>query len=272
MPPVSSRTTITSTPRMISGLQRRRIEHRSRAAARVAGSRTDRGCAAGRAVPARAARAPPDRTTCGPPTAPSSTAALERQASIVRGGSGDPEASIAAPPTSASTNSNSRPSCRPSASSTRTASAVTSGPMPSPPSTAMRCVMRARLLVRGDALALRQQEAELVDAVEQAVAREGVDRERRRCCHRAASSERRSRSISSSAPGLREQRVHASASSTITGTSPFLRLLLRKMSAISVETTALMPKSSSAHGACSRDDPQPMLRPATRISQPRAAG
>ena len=53
---------------------------------------------------------------------------------------------------------------------------------------------------------------------------------------------------------------------------PVLEALLRKMSAISVLMTARKPKSSSAHGACSRDEPQPKLRPATRIWQPRAGG
>ena len=33
-----------------------------------------------------------------------------------------------------------------------------------------------------------------------------------------------------------------------------------------------MPKSSKAHGACSREEPQPKLRPATRTWQPAAAG
>ena len=42
----------------------------------------------------------------GPPTAPSSTASLPRQASIVCAGSAEAEASIAAPPISASTNVN----------------------------------------------------------------------------------------------------------------------------------------------------------------------
>ncbi len=37
------------------------------------------------------------------------------------------------------------------------------------------------------------------------------------------------------------------------------------MSANEGATMALKPKSSSAHGACSRDEPQPKLRPVTRI-------
>jgi hypothetical protein len=39
------------------------------------------------------------------------------------------------------------------------------------------------------------------------------------------------------------------------------------MSAKLVEITQRMPKSSSAQGACSRDEPQPKLSPATRISR-----
>jgi len=38
------------------------------------------------------------------------------------------------------------------------------------------------------------------------------------------------------------------------------------MSAKDVEITHLMPKSLSAQGACSRDEPQPKLSPATMIS------
>ncbi len=38
---------------------------------------------------------------------------------------------------------------------------------------------------------------------------------------------------------------------------PFLKQLLWKMSANEGAITQRMPKSSSAHGACSRDEPQP---------------
>eukprot|EP00903_Cladosiphon_okamuranus_P020668 g18978.t1 len=41
--------------------------------------------------------------------------------------------------------------------------------------------------------------------------------------------------------------------------------LLKKISAKDVETTTLMPKSASAQGACSREEPQPKLSPATRM-------
>ena len=50
--------------------------------------------------------------------------------------------------------------------------------------------------------------------------------------------------------------------STTIGNRPFLRALLRKMSAQLVVMTALMPQAVSAHGACSRDEPHPKLSPA----------
>jgi len=43
------------------------------------------------------------------------------------------------------------------------------------------------------------------------------------------------------------------------------------MSAKPVLMTARKPKSSSAQGACSRDEPQPKLWPATRTDAPRAS-
>ena len=56
------------------------------------------------------------------------------------------------------------------------------------------------------------------------------------------------------------------------GSRPFFSELLRKMSAISVLITARKPQSSSAQGACSREEPQPKLRPATSTWQPAACG
>jgi len=44
------------------------------------------------------------------------------------------------------------------------------------------------------------------------------------------------------------------------------------MSANDGATMARKPKAVSAHGACSRDDPQPKLRPARRICAPSASG
>ena len=56
------------------------------------------------------------------------------------------------------------------------------------------------------------------------------------------------------------------------GSSPFLSALFWKMSANDVLTTARNPKPVSAHGACSRDEPQPKLSPASRICAPCAPG
>ena len=46
---------------------------------------------------------------------------------------------------------------------------------------------------------------------------------------------------------------------------PFFEALLLKMSAKLGAMTQRMPKSTSAQGACSRDEPQPKFSPATRI-------
>ncbi len=62
------------------------------------------------------------------------------------------------------------------------------------------------------------------------------------------------------------------ASSTWTGTRPFLRAFPRKMSAKAVLTTASKPPAWSAHTACSREEPQPKFRPATRTRAPSASG
>ena len=47
---------------------------------------------------------------------------------------------------------------------------------------------------------------------------------------------------------------------------PFLKQLLLKMSAKPGAMTQRMPKSSSAQGACSREEPQPKFSCAIRIS------
>src|SRR5687767_1260150 len=83
------------------------------------------------------------RTSCptlshfGPPTAPNRIACAFLQRASVAGGSGPPVASIAAPPTSAVSNSNETPAPLPTVCSTRIASGVTSPPMPSPGRTAI---------------------------------------------------------------------------------------------------------------------------------------
>ena len=60
--------------------------------------------------------------------------------------------------------------------------------------------------------------------------------------------------------------------STTIGSSPFFNALLPKMSANDVLTTARNPNPVNAHGACSREEPQPKLSPAMRICAPAAPG
>ena len=57
------------------------------------------------------------------------------------------------------------------------------------------------------------------------------------------------------------------SSSTI-GRNPFLKLLLKKMSAKDGAMTARKPDCCSAHGACSREEPQPKFLRAMRIEAP----
>ncbi len=52
------------------------------------------------------------------------------------------------------------------------------------------------------------------------------------------------------------------------GNIPFLKQLFAKISANDGAMIARNPYSPSAHGACSRDDPQPKFLPATRIDAP----
>ena len=85
-----------------------------------------------------------------------------------------------------------------------------------------------------------EQKAELIDPLEQAMTRESLERKARGSCHRAASSVQRATSIVTVAPGWAMSQA-AVVSSTITGSRPFFRALLRKMSAISVLITARKP-------------------------------
>jgi hypothetical protein len=54
----------------------------------------------------------------------------------------------------------------------------------------------------------------------------------------------------------------------VIGSSPFLKQLLKKMSAKLGAMIARKPYWSSAHGACSRDEPHPKFLRATRIDAP----
>src|SRR5664279_1349001 len=180
MPPVSSRTTTRSTPASFSALS-------GAAAASFSCTVTGRTLAK-RPSALRMPSSPCSGRTfargvshAGPPTAPRSTASLARQSATVSSGSGFPVASMAAPPISADVVSNECPHRSATASSTRTPCATTSGPMPSPGSSAIFARIsvrsRARALVGGDLHFLRGEIAELVDTLEHAVAREGIDGE-----------------------------------------------------------------------------------------------
>src|SRR6202453_2586762 len=197
MPPVSSRTTMMSTPCKSSDLIGE--------ASSTAGWGTTGRRFANRPSSLRSRRSPCSGRTLasgadhfGPPTAPRRMASELRHSARVAAGNASPAASMAAPPTSADSNRNAWPCRSATRDSARTASAVTSGPMPSPPSTAIRaCILGSfpvsasgwtRGLVTLDVLELALQVTELVHAVQQAVACERLDRERhgdaRRQSHR----------------------------------------------------------------------------------------
>ena len=177
MPPVSSRTKIRSTPSITSALERRGIRAAPGARAPDAGWRRPRAPCAAAAAPPRGARWPRAPTSSGRRWRPSSTASAARQAASVAAGSGSPCASIAAPPKGSSVSANSWPnSCASARRHAHGLRAVTSGPMPSP---AQHRDVRfhARALVGLDlARCAREQEAELIDAVEQAVLRKRLER------------------------------------------------------------------------------------------------
>jgi hypothetical protein len=59
---------------------------------------------------------------------------------------------------------------------------------------------------------------------------------------------------------------------TVIGSRPFFSALFLKISANDSAITALIPFSWSAQTACSRDDPQPKLFPATMIESPEYEG
>src|SRR5574343_819746 len=131
---------------------------------------------------------------CGPPTAPSRMASASRASLRVASGYGSPVASTAQPPSRASSISN----LRSSAFRTRTASAVISGPMPSPGKTQIFMVysscfsgeqpglLGTALVFEGlDLVCVTQGQADIVPAVEQAFLAEGVDLESHRMAIRA---------------------------------------------------------------------------------------
>src|SRR5437879_5465658 len=96
-----------------------------------------------------------------------------RHSASVSGGSGVPAASMAAPPISASSNSSATPARLPTARNTRTASGVTSCPIPSPGSTAILYVAMPSF-PRSDAAGVLRARPALQHAVERAQVRAGA--------------------------------------------------------------------------------------------------
>src|ERR1019366_5342207 len=76
----------------------------------------------------------------------------------------------------------------------------------------------------------------------------------------------------SGSPASAANTCATACSSASTGTSPELMQFPRKMSAKLADTTAAKPKSWSAQTACSRDEPQTKLGPATSTLAARAPG
>src|SRR5439155_400589 len=135
-PPVSSRTMSRSAPRNRSAL---RGDRPTSAGWTETGRRlANPPNSAGRASrPVSGFRCRGALSSAGSRTAPSSTASARVTASRVTSGSGSPPAATPAAPTGKRRSVNSIPKRSPAASSARSASAITSGPIPSPGSTAM---------------------------------------------------------------------------------------------------------------------------------------
>ena len=137
MPPVSSRTTTMSRPpSMISGL---RGEASASSSKTMAGRRFAKSPSSFLSPSrARSGLSSPGRSShFGPPTAPRRTASDAFAISTVSSGRHLPVSSIAAPPASTYVYSKVCPNLSPTASRTLVASSITSGPMPSPFTTAI---------------------------------------------------------------------------------------------------------------------------------------
>ena len=120
----------------------------------------------------------------------------------------------------------------------------------------------------------RQDVAELVEPVEQAAAAR-TDRSGTTTAVPSGSVDAlAARSTVSSSAGRPRARARSRVRprSSATGRRPFFSAFCLKMSANERAITARKPQSTSAHGACSRDEPQPKLSPARRICAPAASG
>ena len=97
-----------------------------------------------------------------------------------------------------------------------------------------------------------KQVTQLVHALQQAGLGKGIDREGERFCRPAGSGSARPGRSSRSACGSAAKSLHElpgeSSGSTTTGSRPFLRALLRKISAKEVEITARKPKAGQRPG------------------------
>ncbi|MNN09605.1 hypothetical protein D3C81_1224920 [compost metagenome] len=136
MPPVSSRTTMRSVPSSTSGLS---VEASLRQSNTTAGRRFENRPSALRmpSNPVSGRSSFGLLSHFGPPTAPSNTASAFWHTSSVSCGSGVPFSSIAMPPNNACSVSNLYPNSSSVRFNTFSASATTSGPMPSPAITAI---------------------------------------------------------------------------------------------------------------------------------------
>ena len=134
-----------STPFDALRLERRGVDEGSGGPSPGAGSRRRRGPCAARAGPAPAAPAPAGRPTSARPRRRAAPRPRPGTPPARRRSAPSPCASIEQPPIRRSTNSNEWPPRRATACSARTASAVTSGPMPSPGRTTIVAFMPAFL-------------------------------------------------------------------------------------------------------------------------------
>src|ERR1019366_1279441 len=127
---------------------------------------------------------------CGPPTAPNSTASAFLALAIVSSGSGRPVFSKAVPPIRPSSSVYAKLRLRPYQESTRSVASITSGPMPSPGVRRMACmgisseprsnpgrVLLVAFFVGRDLVLVTQGQADIVPAIQEALAAEFVDLE-----------------------------------------------------------------------------------------------
>src|SRR5262249_51944732 len=127
-------------------------------------------------------------------------------------------------------------------------------------------------LERADLVRVAQGEADLVEAVDEAVLAEGIDLEAHEAAPSGVVTICFSRSTTRRNPGKAATSWNSRSTSlavSATGSRPFLQQLSKKRSAYEGATTARNPSSPSAQGACSRELPQPKFLRAIRMLAPR---